>query len=257
MNEEKEVTTEDVAEATEEVVEQVAEQASSLLQKEEETQSGEVERPEWLPEKFKSVEDFTKSYSELESMIGKKEEDIRKKVEEDILSQSLADRPENVGDYKIPDYLDAEQATDNKLLQWWSNHSYENGFSQDEFEQGINIYVNQMRQGEPDYQDEINKLGDNAEARIEAVNLFANKHFQGSSWDAVEQLCTTADGIMAIERMMENSKAEPVANKTNTVSAMNEADLQSMMKDERYHNPAKRDNAFVKQVEDGFKKLYG
>ena len=69
MNEEKEVTTEDVAEATEEVVEQVAEQASSLLQKEEETQSGEVERPEWLPEKFKSVEDFTKSYSELESML--------------------------------------------------------------------------------------------------------------------------------------------------------------------------------------------
>tara|TARA_B100000029_G_C17609036_1_gene968631 strand:- start:5894 stop:6679 length:786 start_codon:yes stop_codon:yes gene_type:complete len=261
MNEEQKVTEETTEETTEEVVEtpkeEVAEQSSSLLSKEETTEPVEAERPDWLPEKFKTIDDFTKSYSELESMIGKKEEDIRKKVEEDIISQSLRDRPETVGDYKIPEYLDSAQATDNKLLQWWSNHSYENGFSQDEFEQGIQIYVNQMRQGEPVYAEEMAKLGDNAKARIDAVNLFANKHFQGSSWDAVEQLCTTADGVMALEKMMDNMKAEPVANQTNTVSAMSEADLQAMMKDERYHNPAKRDKAFVKQVEDGYKKLYG
>ena len=34
-----------------------------------------------------------------------------------------------VGDYQIPDYLDAEQATDNKLLQWWSNHSKAGDFN--------------------------------------------------------------------------------------------------------------------------------
>ena len=30
-----------------------------------------------------------------------------------------------------------------------------------------------------------------------------------------------------------------------------------MQKDERYWNPAKRDNNFVKQVNEGYKKLYG
>ena len=36
-----------------------------------------------------------------------------------------------------------------------------------------------------------------------------------------------------------------------------EDQLRSMMSDERYHNPAKRDPSFVKQVEEGYKKLYG
>jgi hypothetical protein len=30
-----------------------------------------------------------------------------------------------------------------------------------------------------------------------------------------------------------------------------------MMKDERYWNPAKRDNDFIKKVDAGFKKIYG
>ena len=74
MNEEQKVTEETTEETTEEVVEtpkeEVAEQSSSLLSKGETTEPVEAERPDWLPEKFKSVDDFTKSYSELESMIG-------------------------------------------------------------------------------------------------------------------------------------------------------------------------------------------
>ena len=38
---------------------------------------------------------------------------------------------------------------------------------------------------------------------------------------------------------------------------LDENALKSMMQDPRYHNPTKQDPAFVKQVEDGFKKLYG
>ena len=36
-----------------------------------------------------------------------------------------------------------------------------------------------------------------------------------------------------------------------------ETDLREMMKDDRYHHPMHRDPSFVKQVEAGFKKLYG
>ena len=34
------------------------------------SQSGAVERPEWLPEKFKTPEDLVSSYSHLESKLG-------------------------------------------------------------------------------------------------------------------------------------------------------------------------------------------
>tara|TARA_Y100001963_G_scaffold80855_3_gene112254 strand:- start:4447 stop:5229 length:783 start_codon:yes stop_codon:yes gene_type:complete len=40
----------------------------------EETPEGEQERPEWLPEKFKTAEDMAKAYSELEKKMGNKEE---------------------------------------------------------------------------------------------------------------------------------------------------------------------------------------
>ena len=41
------------------------------------------------------------------------------------------------------------------------------------------------------------------------------------------------------------------------VATFGEADLQTMMKDKRYWDANMRDDNFVKQVEDGFKKLYG
>jgi hypothetical protein len=41
------------------------------------------------------------------------------------------------------------------------------------------------------------------------------------------------------------------------VQQISEGDLKSMMMDDRYHNPTKRDPEFVKMVEQGFKKIYG
>ncbi len=54
---------------------------------------------------------------------------------------------------------------------------------------------------------------------------------------------------------MEALKDPSVSDQTNIASNLNEVELTEMMRDERYHNPAKRDMNFVKQVEEGFKKL--
>ena len=43
-----------------------------------------VERPEWLPEKFKSAEDLANAYSSLEGKLGQKEEDYRTSFMEEI-----------------------------------------------------------------------------------------------------------------------------------------------------------------------------
>ncbi len=46
-------------------------------------------RPDWLPEKFATAEDMAKSYGELESWKGKKEEDIRSAMQEEIEKKLL------------------------------------------------------------------------------------------------------------------------------------------------------------------------
>lgn len=214
-----------------------------------------AERPEWLPEKFSTPEDLGKAYSELSSKLGSKQEDIIKEYND----ERFVNRPETVGGYEIPDTIDQEQATDNDLFKWWSNHAFENGFSQEQFKEGIDIYAKGIQDAIPqnDLEAESKKLGDNSNARIEAASLFANKFFPDELSSAIERLGETAEGIMVLEHIMESNKDTQVSSPASSASRVDEGSLQEMMKDERYWNNSKRDPYFVQQVEDGFKKLYG
>lgn len=214
------------------------------------------QRPEWLPEKYKSPEELAKAYKELESKLGTKEEDLRKRLIEELQAEAFSERPSTAGEYKLPETINAEEALNSELLQWWAEHSFENGFSQGEFEKGIEIYMKSLPQG-PDLNAERVKLGDNANQRIEAASMFATKFFPESTLPAIERLCESAEGIIALEVMMEAMKDRGFATQGNPASGMTEADLRGMMQDERYWNPVKRDPNFIKQVEEGFKRIYG
>lgn len=209
-----------------------------------------------LPEKFKSLDDLVESYSNLESKIGAKEETFRDQFMKEMEEQAYANRPESVGDYVLPDSIDDEMATDNPLLQWWANQAFENGYSQDEFAEGIEMYVNAINADVPDYDAEVEKLGDNASARTEAASLFANQFFPEEMLGAVERMCETAEGIMVLEHVMDALKEGGPSNGAVEVSRETEADLRQMMLDPRYHDPARRDPTFVKQVDDGFKRMF-
>lgn len=221
----------------------------------------ESERPEWLPEKFKSPSDMAEAYANLESKLGSSEKDVRESLIKELEEEAYANRPETVGDYKLPDVIDESLAVDNQLLQWWANHAFENGFSQDEFEQGIQLYAESSNANTPDYdaiaKEELGKLGDNADARTEAVGLFANKFFPAEQLPAIERMCETAEGVLALEHIMESMRQGGPASSSSPVHQISESELKSMMMDDRYHNPAKRDPEFVKQVQAGFQKLYG
>jgi len=209
-----------------------------------------------LPEKFKSLDDLVESYSNLESKIGAKEETFRDQFMKEMEEQAYANRPESVGDYVLPDSIDDDMATDNPLLQWWANQAFENGYSQDEFAEGIEMYVNAVNADVPDYDAELEKLGDNANARTEAASLFANQFFPEEMLGAVERMCETAEGIMVLEHVMEAMREGGPSNGAVEVSRETEADLRQMMLDPRYHDPARRDPTFVKQVDDGFKRMF-
>ena len=215
------------------------------------------DRPDWLPEKFKSAEDLASAYTSLEGKLGSKEDEFRDSFMKEIEEQAYANRPAEVGDYELPEGFDEQLAENNNLLKWWADTAYENGYSQDEFAEGIGMYMNAINSDMPDYDAEVSKLGDNANARTEAVSLFANQFFPEEQLGAIERMCETADGVMALETMMEAMKDTSPQNGSMRINNVSETDLQQMMLDERYHNPAKRDKAFIAQVEQGFRKIYG
>lgn len=213
-------------------------------------------RPEWLPEKFNTPEDLANSYASLESKLGASQEEIRNSIISEIEEQAVANRPASVGDYEVPESLDPTLLNDNELFGWWANHAYENGYSQEEFSDGINKYIEFMDSMQPDLDYEHQLLGENADARIEAVDLWSSKFFPEEYQDAILEIGSTAKGIEALEFIMANMSQSSVSGTNEPISQTNEGDLRSMMMDDRYWNPAKRDPAFVKKVQDGFSKLY-
>jgi len=218
------------------------------------TQAEAPERPEWLPEKFNTPEDLAKSYNELQSKLGAKDEDLRKSILEEIQNEAFADRPESAGDYQMPESIDPESAVDNELLQWWSNHSFENGFSQQEFEQGIEMYAKAIGNSQPNLEAEAEKLGENASARIEAASAFANKFFPEESLPAIERMCETHEGILALEAIQEAMKDGNFAQNIEPTSKLTQGDLDEMMRHPDYW---KDGSQIRKQVEEGFRTLYG
>lgn len=216
-----------------------------------------AERPDWLPEKFNSPEDLGKAYSELSSKLGTKEEDLKASWQEEMQREAYADRPATKGDYLLPESIDPETAVDSPLLDWWSEHSFESGLGQEEFQKGIELFAEAMGQGQPDIEAETKLLGDAATDRIEAVSLFANQFFPEDSLDAIERMCETAGGIVALEHIMEKMKGPSFAGDSAMTSQITDDSLRTMQKDERYWNPQKRDPAYVSQVDQAYRKLYG
>jgi hypothetical protein len=74
---------------------------------------------------------------------------------------------------------------------------------------------------------------------------------------AIERMAETHEGIVALEHIMENMKGPSLNSGSDGVDKVNESDLRNMMLDPRYHNTKDRDPAYVKTIDDGFKKLYG
>ena len=215
-----------------------------------------TDRPEWLPEKFSDPADLGKEYKALESKLGEKEDDVRTRLMDELNEQASEGVPPSAGEYELPDFIDEEEALESDMLKDWADHCHNNGYTHEEFQKGIEMYMNGMGE-EPDMDAEAARLGDNSDARIEAASLFANKFFPEEAIPAIERMCESADGIIAIEAVMNAIKDPAVTDQGSIASNFNEVELQEMMKDERYWSPSKRDMHYVKQVDEGFKKLYG
>ena len=194
-----------------------------------------VERPEWLPEKFNDPADMAKAYSELEGKLGKGEDELRTKLMSEMETEAFAE-----------------------LLDWWSNYSWNNGLSQDEFAEGIAKYADAVAGKQPDLEAVRKDLGDNANMRVEAVQLWMNKFFPDQGMQqAVAELGSSSAGIKALEHIIEQTKGSNVATPSVITGQVTQADIEAKMKDPRYWQQGKRDTAFIQEVNSDFKRLHG
>ena len=166
--------------------------------------------------------------------------------------------PENYELPKLPEGITEEMVQENPMYSWWNETAKTNGMSQEEYESGINAYVEMMQSNFTDVDKEIERLGENANARLEAVDSWASVNFPPEEYEALQySLGTTAEGILALERIMEMTKQNNVRSEqfAQPEKQLTMADARAMMQDKRYYDPKYRDDAYVAKVDAAFRML--
>jgi len=228
--------------------------------------------PAGVPEKFwdaksgqVNYESWGKSTSELQGKLRSIKSDTEKATREAVEAERFANRPETADAYelKVPDSIEMPEGLEfqfnenDPMLAFWRDTVFNNGGDQEMFEQGIEAYINAQFGMMPDYDAEMKDLGEQGQYRAERVNLWAKANLSEDTYGALEEFATTAKGITALEEMMEKA-GEPAFSPTTNTSGQpvkSVEDLRKMQSDPRYYDPNKRDPAFVKEIEEGYKKL--
>jgi len=213
-------------------------------------------RPDHVPEKFWDAEkgevradEAIKSYTELEKRFG-----------------SFTGSPD---EYKvnISDELKekgVEIDADNGLLSDLKGMSKELGLNQDGFDKAINMLgMNFLADKTADEEfrlEQLAALGDGADRRIDNLRQWASRNLNQEHFDGFSELTQSATSVQALERIVAMTRSAPSQpNNSQAAPAMDASKLREMKfaKDENGRMKYDTDPEYRKQVQAGYKALYG
>jgi hypothetical protein len=220
------------------------------------------ERPEWLPEKFKSPEDLAKAYNELQAKLGSRSqpsEEPAPSVEEPEEQEAKSD---NVEDQAREAVENAGLDFDSLSQKFWDNGALDDGDFEaleksgiprglvEQFIAGQEAVLDATRQsvfssvgGEEAYNDLTEWAGDNLGSdEIDAFNRAVNSGDKNMTMLAVKGLHARYRSEVGSEPARQ-IKGETVKSGADTYRSL--AELQKDMSDARYRN----DPAFRRDVE--------
>lgn len=226
----------------------------------------EVTKPDYIQDKFwnaetkeVNIENLASSYNSLESKLGSRTEDLSKQIRTDLENERLSKVPES---YKlnVPEMDENTKVTiseDMPIVKWWGKTAKEAGLSQEQYDAGVNAFIENATANLPNPDLERQKLGDAGKERIEAANMWSKKHLSPDAYNAISSFASTADGVKALEEVMKLTKDSSMPTAPTQVDvAASMDDLKSMLNDPRYYDSARRDPAYVRRVTELYEKAY-
>lgn len=211
--------------------------------------SSSPERPDYIPEKFWDAEKgevridgLAKSYTELE-----KNRVNPDKLKEEWETERLAGRPEAPDGYQLPEdeRFDQEQLAQSPIVDIWRAAAHDAGLNQEQFEQRLVDYADAYtEQVAATMQAEKEQLGENADARIDAVAKWAKATLPEEEYGALSQVATTANGVRLAERMMKAFREAGMEGQGDGDPVTGEdtlEDIEKLMNTKEYYDPAHHD----------------
>jgi len=235
---------------------EVEEQSQVQADMQEQPEESFTDRPDWLPEKFKSPEELAKSYSELERGFYQRKDDMREQVIDEINQEAMKDAPASPADYDVnfaaPEGLEYTVDEDDPLLGWFKGKAHEYGLSQDEFDGLINEYAQADVQRGPDWSVEAEALGEYAEDRLTRVDGWARTSLTEEAYNVFANIPASSNMVQLFEELMElNGQPQfNMVSETEFQEVISLDDLRSMQNDPKYWK--EKDPSFIAKVRAGF-----
>jgi len=234
----------------------------------------ETGKPDFVPDHFWNkdsneveLEKVFSSYNEMGTKIREKTETVRETVKAELESDKLSNRPESADKYdvRVPDKIQEQfqegqnfEFSDNDpMLSFWKEFSYNQGFSQEVFEEGVSAYIESAFAQAPVYEEELEKLGEHGRERAVNAHKWAKQNLSEDTYGVLAQMAEKAEGVMAVEEIMKKT-GEPAFSPTGLVEGSDRPsldELRKMQADPRYWDTNKMDKEFIRKVDAGYEKL--
>lgn len=154
---------------------------------------GSGERPDWLPEKYKSAEDTARAFKELEKRLGA--------------------APEEYDWAKGDGWIDMDYQPFHDMAAFAKSKHVPQEVM-DKMLETVGMFMDEFK---VDYAEEKMALGENAEERLRVLNNWAKSNFSEETYKALTGNLRTADAVKAIEEMREK-----MINNNTTIPTGNE-----------------------------------
>lgn len=193
------------------------------------------ERPQFLPEKYKSVADVAKAYKELESRLGTapKEYDFSK-------GQAWIE----------PDYEPFQEMAE------FAKSKHVPQEVMDKFLDTVGLYLDEFK---PDMMEEKAKLGENATERLQKLNNWARSNLSERAFNALTAGMRTAEQIEALEeirnKMLGQTSLVPGGNASVSTGGMTLEEYRSELNSN--YTKYKTDPAYRKEMEKKLESIVG
>jgi|TARA_R110000823_G_C15932928_1_gene499688 hypothetical protein len=239
----------------------------------EETGGGEnlAERPSHVDEKFwnsdtgtVNTEAWSKSYNEMGKQIRTKSSSMEKDLRASMESERFANRPETSSEYTtdLPDGVEMPEgrewgfAEDDPMVTWLRDSIHEQGGDQEAFDDALIGYMNAKIDSEPDFQEQVDALGDYGAERVQRVEGFIQNMLSEELQEVVFEESKSSDMIKVFEEIMTkmgepNFTPQEFGVEGDVATGL--AELREMQLDPRYLT----DKKYTKEIDDGYVRLYG
>ncbi len=218
---------------------------------------GMVDRPEWLDERFETPQALAESYAQLEAKMKTKTEDMREDIRTSLLGeieQSAAEGiPSDASGYELPEEFRQEEGQSTELLENFREWAFERELGQDDFNELVSFYAEQFL---PDIEAESEKLGENANQRLNDLNRWIGANVEEQYYPALQNIMTTAQNVEAIEAIMKLTIPSSMPGQTQSAAPVQATktreEILQLMSSPQYMDNINRDPSVVAEVDKWF-----